>query len=256
MERKTLNDKLILLTNDDGHFAPGLKALEKEISELAETMTVAPDREQSAASHSLTLQRPLRINKLAENRYSVDGTPTDAVMIAVHALLKGRQPDLLISGINRGPNMGDDITYSGTVAAAIEGSIIGIPSIAVSLTDWDTDNYLPAASAVRKIVRQLWDWPFPDCNLLNINIPYLGSDKYKGAKITKLGKRVYNDIIVEKTDPRGKRYYWIGGEPEWFEVDGSDYSAVNAGYISITPIGIDMTSRKTYENFSHLNLHI
>lgn len=256
MTTKTSNDKLILLTNDDGHFAPGLKALEKEISKIAETITVAPDREQSAASHSLTLQRPLRINQLAENRYSVDGTPTDAVMIAVHALLKGRKPDMLISGINRGPNMGDDVTYSGTVAAAIEGSIIGIPSIAVSLNDWDTDDYLPAAQAVGTIVGQLWKWPFPDCNILNVNIPYLGGDKYKGAKITKLGKRVYNDIIVEKTDPRGKRYYWIGGEPEWFEVDGSDYSAVNAGYISITPLGIDMTSRKTFEDFSELEFKV
>jgi 5'-nucleotidase len=250
------HDKLILLTNDDGYLAPGLRALEREIRKLAKVVTVAPDREQSAASHSLTLQRPLRINRYSGNRYSVDGTPTDAVMIAVHALLKGRKPDLLISGINHGPNMGDDITYSGTVAAAIEGSILGIKSIAVSMTDWDAEDFVPAARAVRKLVRQFDIWPFEECRLLNINIPNLGGDKFRGARITKLGKRVYNDIIVEKTDPRGKQYYWIGGEPEWFEMDGSDYTCINAGYISITPLDIDMTCHSTFSAHAGMKLRV
>jgi len=248
--------KLFLLTNDDGHFAPGLKALRKEISKLGDVVVVAPDREQSASSHSLTLQRPLRINHYGNNQYSVDGTPTDCVMIAVHALLKKRKPDFVISGVNHGPNMGDDVTYSGTVAAAIEGSILGIPSIAVSLADWVAQDCVPAARATRKIVRQFMDWPFPAFTLLNINMPYLDREPFKGARITKLGKRVYGDIIVEKTDPRGKHYYWIGGEPEWFEMDGSDYSAVNAGYISITPLAVDMTSHSAYARFSDLKIKI
>jgi len=250
------DNTLILLTNDDGYFAPGLKALEREIRKLGEVVVVAPDREQSASSHSLTMQRPLRINKHEDNWYSVDGTPTDSVMIAVHALLKKRKPDFIISGINHGPNMGDDVTYSGTVAAAIEGSILGIPSIAVSLADWDANDYAPSAVAVRKILRQVKHWPFPEFTLLNVNIPYLGQKPYKGARITKLGKRVYNDIIVEKTDPRGKHYYWIGGEPEWFEIDGSDFSAVNAGYISITPLAIDMTSHSTYREFQDMRVKV
>lgn len=250
------DDRLFLLTNDDGYFAPGLKALEREIRKLGDVVVVAPDREQSASSHSLTMQRPLRINEHGENYYSVDGTPTDSVMIAVHALMKKRRPDFIISGINHGPNMGDDVTYSGTVAAAIEGSILGIPSIAVSLADWEANDYGPSARAVRKIVKQFSDWPFTEFTLLNINIPYLADKPYNGAKITKLGKRVYNDIIVEKTDPRGKHYYWIGGEPEWFEIDGSDYSAVKAGYISITPLAIDMTSHSTYGEFQGMRIKV
>lgn len=248
--------KLFLLTNDDGYFAPGLKALEREIKKLGEVIVVAPDREQSASSHSLTIQRPLRINTHDEGHYSVDGTPTDAVMVAVHALLKGRRPDFVIAGVNHGPNMGHDVTYSGTVAAAIEGSILGIPSIAVSLADWESNDYVPAARAVRKIVPQFSDWPLPEFTFLNINMPYLGKKPYKGALITKLGKRVYNDIIVEKTDPRGKNYYWIGGEPEWFEIEGSDYSAVHAGYVSITPLSVDMTCISTFGSFSDMKIKI
>jgi len=251
-----IREKLILLTNDDGYFAPGIKALEREIKKLARVLVVSPDREQSASSHSLTLQRPLRINKHDNMHFSVDGTPTDSVMIGVHALLKGRKPDLLISGINHGPNMGDDVTYSGTVAGAIEGSILGIPSIAVSLADWEANDYVPAARATRKIVRQLSEWPFPESIFLNVNIPYLGKNPYKGARITKLGKRVYNDIIVEKTDPRGKHYYWIGGEPEWTDIDGSDYSAVRSGYISITPLALDMTSHSTFREFKDLKIKV
>jgi len=247
---------LFLLTNDDGYLAPGLKALTREIKKIGDVVVVAPDREQSASSHSLTLQRPLRIQHHGNSIYSVDGTPTDSVMIAVHALMKRRRPDFVISGINHGPNMGDDVTYSGTVAAAIEGSILGIPSIATSLADWEANDYVPGARAVRKIVRKFLDGPFPEFTLLNINIPYLGKEKFSGARITKLGKRVYNDIIIEKTDPRGKNYYWIGGEPKWFEVDGSDFSAVNAGYVSITPLSIDMTAEKVFEVYSNKELKL
>jgi 5'-nucleotidase len=256
MMKRTTTKPLFLLTNDDGYFAPGLAALEREIRKLGDTVIVAPETEQSASSHSLTLQRPLRINKHRDDCYSVDGTPTDCVMIAVHALLRSRRPDYLISGINHGPNMGDDVTYSGTVAAAIEGSILQIPSIAVSLADWESADYAPAARAVRKIVRHFGDWPFPESMLLNINIPYLGKKAYRGALITKLGKRVYNDIIVEKQDPRGRKYYWIGGEPEWTEIEGSDFSAVNAGFISITPLAIDMTSHATFRKFAGTKIKV
>ncbi len=255
-QRSKTSDRLYLLTNDDGYFAPGLKALEKELKKLGDVIVVAPDREQSASSHSLTLQRPLRIQDHGNNHYSVDGTPTDSIMIAVHALMKNRRPDFVVAGVNHGPNMGHDVTYSGTVAAAIEGAILGIPSFAVSLADWDANDYIPAARAVRKIIRQFDEWPFPEFTFLNVNIPYLGREPYKGAKITKLGKRVYNDIIVEKTDPRGKLYYWIGGEPEWFEIEGSDYSAVRAGYISVTPLAVDMTSHSTYDKFAGLKITI
>lgn len=256
-KRKKEDDaKLFLLTNDDGYFAPGIKALEREIRRLGDVVVVAPDREQSASSHSLTIQRPLRINTHDENHYSVDGTPTDAVMVAVHALLKGRRPDFVIAGVNHGPNMGHDVTYSGTVAAAIEGCIVGIPSIAVSLADWEATDYDPAARAVRKIIPQFSDWPLPEFTFLNVNMPYLGRQPYRGAAITKLGKRVYNDIIVEKTDPRGKNYYWIGGEPEWFEIEGSDYSAVRAGYVSITPLSVDMTCLSTFDKFADLRIKI
>lgn len=259
MKNSEYSDKsrpLFLLTNDDGYFAPGLKAMADEIGELGDYIVVAPDREQSASSHSLTLQRPLRINNHGDKWYSVDGTPTDSVMIAVHAILKGKKPDYVISGINSGPNMGDDVTYSGTVAAAIEGSILGIPSFAVSLADWEVKDFAPAAKAVKKIIARFLDWPFPEFTLLNINIPNLGGELYKGAKITRLGKRVYNDIIVEKTDPRGKLYYWIGGEPEWFEKEGSDYSALKAGYISVTPLALDMTANEVYEEFAEMKIDL
>jgi 5'-nucleotidase len=250
-------DLLIFLTNDDGVHAPGLNTLAKYMKSFGEILIVAPDREQSASSHSLTLTRPLRIASLENNRYAVDGTPTDAVMVAVHGILrKKKRPDLLISGINHGPNMGDDVSYSGTVAAAIEGSIIGIPSLAVSLADWEAEDYVPAARAVKKIARWILKNGLPQFSFLNINIPYLGKKPFNGMQITRLGRRVYNDVIVEKVDPRGRNYYWIAGDPEWSDVEGSDFAAVSRGMVSVSPLKVDMTDKDLHEKLKDLKLKI
>jgi 5'/3'-nucleotidase len=244
---------LIFLTNDDGIHAKGLNTLARHMKRFGDLLIVAPDREQSASSHSLTLTRPLRITKIEKDRYTVDGTPTDAVMIALHGILKKKKlPDLLISGINHGPNMGDDVTYSGTVAAAIEGSIIGIPSIAVSLADWDSDDYDPTAKVVTRIARWVLKNGLPQCSFLNVNTPYLGSKPFKGIMITRLGRRVYNDIIVEKTDPRGKNYYWIAGDPTWSDENGSDYAAVSRGLVSVSPLKVDMTDTDLHEEMKDI----
>ena len=238
---------VVLLTNDDGISARGLLALKKELARIGQVWVVAPDREQSATSHSLTLQHPLRINKVGERFYSVDGTPTDAVMLAVHAILK-RRPDILISGINHGPNMGDDVSYSGTVAAAMEGTILDIPSIAVSNVNWDARHFEPAAKFVRKLARFVLKNGLPKYTFLNVNVP----DKRQAAtkhKITRLGKRVYSDVVIEKIDPRGRNYYWIGEQtPIWEKkADDTDFAATQKGYISITPLHLDMTDYKALE---------
>lgn len=233
---------LILLTNDDGIYADGLLALEKELRRIADVILVAPDREQSASSHSLTLARPLRLHSRGEKRYICDGTPTDCVMLAVHGLLKHKLPDLLISGINHGGNMGEDVTYSGTVAAAIEGSILGIPSIAVSNTDSENlKSFVAAARFIARFIRQVDKLDLPVETFLNINFPRLKNRGYDKYRFTRLGKRVYQDIIIEKTDPRGKNYYWIAGKSTWSRVEGSDFEAVSSGYVSISPLRLDFT---------------
>lgn len=248
---------LFLLTNDDGINAPGLNTLARRMKQMGDCLIVAPDREQSASSHSLTLSRPLRLVNHGNSHYSVDGTPTDAVMIALHGILKNKKkPDLLISGINHGPNMGDDVTYSGTVAAAIEGCILGIPSLAISLADWEADDYLPAARAVAKIARWVLKTGLPGNSFLNINLPYLGREPYKGIRITRLGRRVYNDTIIEKTDPRGKKYYWIAGDPVWSDLDGSDFHAVSRGLVSISPLKLDMTDDGLHEELQDIRIKL
>jgi 5'-nucleotidase len=239
---------LALLTNDDGYAAEGLVRLSREIAKVCDVVVVAPLADQSGAGHSLTLQRPLRLNKVKEGFFNVDGTPTDAVMVAMYGVLNNRKPDILISGINGGPNMGDDITYSGTVAAAFEGAILGIPSIAVSCTEFAGADYAAAARFTRKLARKVLRDGLPEFSLLNVNIPNPRNGKYAGVKITRLGKRVYHDILVENIDPRGKKYYWIGGEPEWKDYDFSDYSATRKGYVSITPLKMDMTDYELRES--------
>ena len=238
---------IVLLTNDDGVNAKGLLALKKELSRIGQVWVVAPDREQSATSHSLTLQHPLRINKIGERFYSVDGTPTDAVMLAVHAILK-RRPDILISGINHGPNMGDDVSYSGTVAAAMEGTILNIPSIAVSNVNWDARHFESAARFVRKLAKFVLENGLPQYTFLNVNVPDR-RQAAKGYKITRLGKRVYSDVVIEKIDPRGRNYYWIGEQtPIWEKkADDTDFAAIKEGYISITPLHLDTTDYRAME---------
>ncbi|MGB2803335.1 MAG: 5'/3'-nucleotidase SurE [Candidatus Zixiibacteriota bacterium] len=238
---------IVLLTNDDGVNAKGLLVLKKELSRVGQVWAVAPDREQSATSHSLTLQHPLRINKIGERFYSIDGTPTDAVMLAVHAILK-RRPDILISGINHGPNMGDDVSYSGTVAAAMEGTILNIPSIAVSNVNWDARYFESAARFVRKLAKFVLENGLPQYTFLNVNVPDRRQTA-KGYKITRLGKRVYSDVVIEKIDPRGRNYYWIGEQtPIWEKkADDTDFAAIKKGYISITPLHLDATDYKAME---------
>ncbi len=239
-------EKTILITNDDGIRAAGLKTLESSLSGLGRIVMVAPENEQSATSHAITLDRPLRIKEYSENRYSVTGTPTDCVLLAVHTILDAI-PDLVVSGINHGPNMGEDVTYSGTVAAAIEGNILGIDSIAISITSWDPDSFEAAGNISRYLASRMLDREGKGKAFMwNVNIPPLPEEKLKGIRVTKLGSRVYNDSIVKNTDPRGKDYFWIGGgEPGWRLDEKSDFSAVSSGYVSVTPLKVDMTAHKS-----------
>jgi len=238
----------ILLSNDDGVNSEGLKALENALSPLGEIYTVAPDRDQSASSHSLNLVRPLRVERISERVFSVDGTPTDCVNLAVNGILGDWRPDLLVSGINKAANMGDDITYSGTVSAAIEATLMKIPAIAVSLAAKKDFLFSTAAHYSRMTAEFVLKTSLPENTLLNVNIPNLPLEKVKGIRITRQGKRVYEAPVVEKTDPRGKKYYWIGGdEIESVKIENSDIVSVLEGYVSITPIKLDMTNYEYIE---------
>jgi 5'-nucleotidase len=229
---------VILVTNDDGVHAPGLGALASALEELGDVYVVAPDREQSAVGHALTLHRPLRVTTLGERRFSVNGTPTDCVNLAVLGLLPER-PVLVAAGINHGSNLGDDVTYSGTVSAAMEGTLLGVPSMAVSQVDPETAG-LEGAQAVAKLVasRVLVEG-LPSKTLLNINVP---AGPLAGIRMTRLGHRVYQEKVVRETDPRGLPYYWIGaGPPVWSEDEASDIAAVHRGLASVTPLHMDLT---------------
>ena len=233
----------ILLCNDDGVRSEGIEALAAAMKDVGTVYIVAPDRERSAASHSLTLTHPLRVEKLGPRTYSVDGTPTDCVNLGVNGILKGRKTDLLVSGINKGANLGDDITYSGTVSAAMEGTILGIPSIAVSVVTRSRFRFDVASEFTVNVARKVMQQGLPDDTLLNVNVPNVPKDKIPGVRMTRMGKRVYGDVIVEKRDPRGRKYYWIGGDYlSSEEVPGSDLEAIEDNYISITPIHLDLTN--------------
>jgi 5'-nucleotidase len=238
----------ILLTNDDGVHAPGLAALAKRVSEVAEIVVVAPDREQSAVSHALTLHHPLRAAKIADNIFAVEGTPTDCVNLGIHSLLTFR-PDVVISGVNRGANVCDDVTYSGTVAAALEATLMGIPAIAVSLaTNGGAENFDTAAAFAAKLAGIVYEKGLPPDTFLNVNVPDLPEDQLKPPLITSQGKRAYEGTIVDKVDPRGRNYYWIGTTDQSFkEIAGSDYYAVSRGHISISPLHIDLTNYASIE---------
>ncbi|TET77508.1 MAG: 5'/3'-nucleotidase SurE [Candidatus Cloacimonadota bacterium] len=244
----------ILVTNDDGFYAAGIKQLKNALKDDNDVYLVAPDREKSAASHSLTLNFPLRINKKGEKAYTVDGTPTDCVLVAIHGLMKDNLPDLIISGINHGPNMGEDVTYSGTVAAAFEGTILGIKSIAVSLVGKENLTFDAAEIFIKGFVKSLNDFNLQPGTLINVNVPNLPPSKITGIAITKLGKRIYRDDIIKDVDPRGKYYYWIGGDtPIWEKIHGTDFEAIEEGKISITPMHLDLTHYKEIEN---MRMHI
>jgi 5'-nucleotidase len=235
---------IILLSNDDGINSDGLTALEESLKDVADIYTVAPDRAQSSMSHALTLHRPLRVHELAPRRLSVDGTPVDCVKLALTGLLPVR-PDLVVSGINKGPNLGDDIIYSGTVSAAIEGALLGIPAIAVSLVTFKDFDFRAAADFSATLVKRIAENGIAPKTLLNVNVPPLAKEKLKGWRLTRMGKRHYSENIVERVDPRGGKYYWIGGDDLGFaDEEGTDCKTVHEGYVSVTPLQVDLTDYK------------
>lgn len=237
-------EKTILLTNDDGVNAPGLRLLYDGVQDLGNVFVIAPATNQSASSHSFSLRKPLAVKEVRPQWYSVAGTPTDCVLISHHGILH-RSIDLLISGINDGPNLGDDVLYSGTVAAAIEGTMLGFPSLAVSF-EKDGVNIEPALALVRKLALRLLRRPLPRKTLLNINIP---GRPFTGVKITRLGKRIYRDMAVRREKPDGEVTYSIDGEMDYKLHRGSDFEAMAQGRISITPLHLDMTHYRELRRF-------
>ena len=233
---------IILATNDDGIRSKGMIVLAKALQGLGDVFVVAPDREKSAVAHSLTLHRPLRVEKIKKNFYAVDGTPADCVHLGVNSILPER-PRLIVSGINKGGNLGDDITYSGTVSAAFEGTLLGIPSFAISLVSRSHFKFDGAARFAAKVARQIIEKGLLKDTLLNINVPNLDEEKIKTYKITQQGRWVHNgSAVIEKVDPRGKKYYWIGGGELVFDKRrGTDFEAVSRGCISITPLHLNLT---------------
>lgn len=239
-KKRKKEKKLILVSNDDGIHSEGIRKLASALRRVGTVVVVAPDRERSAASHSLTLHRPLRVTETGPGSYAVDGTPTDCINLAVHGVLE-RKPDLVVSGINRGGNLGEDVSYSGTVSAAMEGTLLEIPSIAVSLVERKTFDYTAAAAFAAKLARYVLRHGLPADTLLNVNVP--SGRTIKGHRVTKLGKRFFNDVVVEKLDPRGRKYYWIGGDMDrWEGGKEADFHAISKGYISITPLHLDLTN--------------
>ena len=245
----------ILVSNDDGITSAGIAALEESLSDIGEVIVVAPDRDQSAASHALSLHRPLRVEEVAPRRFSVDGTPTDCVNLAVNGLIKGKRPDLIVSGINKGANVGDDITYSGTVSAAMEGTLLRIPSVAVSVAAKNGFMFESAAMYARTVSEFVLESGLPPNTLLNINVPNLPPEEIKGVRITKQGKRFYDDKIIKNKDPRGKNYYWIGGSDLAFrKTPSSDILSVMKGWISVTPVKLDFTDHDYFETLKQNHL--
>ncbi len=238
---------MILLTNDDGIHSEGLVSLYETLSQEFEVVIVAPDRERSAISRALTLFRPIRAVEIKKNFISVDGTPTDCVNLTLNKLFKGKIR-MVVSGINKGGNLGEDITYSGTVSAAMEGLLLGVPSIAVSLVSRENFIFETACQITLKIVKKILKHGLPFDTLLNINVPNLPLTELQGIKITRMGKKRYSDDIVEKVDPRGRKYYWLAAEEVGYEKFGnSDIEAILEGFASITPVHLDLTNYSAME---------
>ncbi len=243
---------LILVTNDDGINSQGIRTLSKALQSVGEVYIVAPEREQSAVGHALTLHRPLKSEKISNKTYFINGTPTDCIILGVNKLLP-QKPDLIVSGINNGGNMGDDITYSGTVAAAIEGTLCGILSIAISFVRKAQSNivyynkgalrFQKAAQFAQRLAKQVFEKGLPADTFLNVNVP--DTTRIKGIRLTRQGKRVYDNSIQEMLDPRGRKHFWIGSDtPVWQSGEDSDFEAVKNGFISVTPVHLDLTNYK------------
>ncbi|MCX7738328.1 MAG: 5'/3'-nucleotidase SurE [Hydrogenothermaceae bacterium] len=235
----------VLITNDDGYQSPGVHAIkERLIQEGFSTITITPDRNMSGTSHSLTFTKPLKIQKISEDFYCiVDGTPADCVHLGINVILGGKKPDLLVSGINTGPNIGNDVFYSGTVGAAREGCLFGIPSVALSVSSSKNPDYRSAAEMVIPIIKVVEDFGLPKGTFLNVNIPVIPKDQIKGYLLTRQGRSAYKEEIVKYLSPSKEEFFWIGGEEELMGgcQPGTDYTAIKERYISITPIRLDLT---------------
>ena len=233
--------RTILVSNDDGFQSEGLRALVGAMEGLGEVWVVAPEAEQSATSRAITIHRPLRLREVRPRWYAVDGTPTDCSWLGINHLLRDRPPAIMVSGINHGPNLADDVTYSGTVAAAMEASLIGVPAIAFSLVGRNDLDFAPAARFARAFVTAALCRDLPPRLLLNVNVP--GGTEPEGYVVTRLGKHSYGSDVVEKVDPRGRKYYWIGGnEYQHEDIPGSDCNAVlREARVSVTPLQLDLT---------------
>lgn len=239
-------EPVILVTNDDGIHAPGLHALADALQPLGEVWILAPDGDRSAVSHSFTMNRPLRVKTVAPRTVILDGTPADCVLFAMHGYLE-RKPSLVVSGINNGSNMGADTIYSGTVAAAREAHLCGGLGIGVSLERYfergaEAYDFSAAAQVARLLAERVLANGLPQQTFLNVNVPHVPWDELRGVEITRLGQRVYRDVIVKREDPNGNPYYWVGGEPPtWVPEEGTDFQAVQEDKVSITPLGQDRT---------------
>ena len=246
----------ILLTNDDGITSPGLEALRLALKKYGNLLVVAPSREMSASSHSLTVHQPILFHphKFQDGTagFAVDGTPADCILLAIHHIMRGKKPDIIFSGINRGENLGDDVTYSGTVSGAMEGTIYGIPSVAVSLAGGrrgDLD-FAYAAKFAASLTPQVLDKGLPPGVFLNVNVPNIGTKgKINGIEVTRQGKRVYVNRVEMRTAPHGGRYCWVAGDVSFVDEDGTDFEAIKKGKISITPMHLDMTCHSHLEEF-------
>ncbi len=231
----------ILVSNDDGYQSPGIGILAQTLAEVAEITVVAPERDRSGASNSLTLTLPMRARTAPNGFIYVDGTPTDCVHLAITGLLD-RDPDMVVSGINAGANLGDDVIYSGTVAAAMEGRFLGLPALAVSLVGKGGEHFATAARVARRLVQEVAQSPMPSSTILNINVPDLPWERLQGIQVTRLGHRHKAEPVIPMTDPRGDKVYWVGPPgPEQDAGEGTDFHAVNNGFVSVTPIQVDLT---------------
>jgi 5'-nucleotidase len=237
----------ILISNDDGYRAPGIRCLAQAVESVAKVTVVAPDRDRSGASNSLTLDNPLRARTASNGFTYVEGTPTDCVHLAITGLLAD-EPDMVISGINAGANLGDDVIYSGTVAAAMEGRFLGLPAIAVSMVSHQPQNYAAAAQVVLDLLTRIRSHPVPAETILNVNVPDLPYEALRGWQVTRLGHRHKSEPVIRQTDPRGRPIYWVG--PAGSEQDagsGTDFHAVRNGFVSVTPIHVDLTRHEVLE---------